>query len=126
MGEDVQLPTWLSHVVKSGEVTLFTGDEEALQVKAEDDKIELIIASKEFMKDVIDSAGGGVSFRSKLGQLRDIAGELKDEGITITLSYRGDLLVTIGSEAKPTFSRLITRTDAVEIKNLRKLLELSV
>jgi hypothetical protein len=121
----VQLPTWLSHVVKSGEVTLFTGEEEALQVKAEDNKIKLSIDSKEFMKDVIDSAGGGASIRSKLAQLRDIAGELKDEGLTITLSYRGDILVTIGSEAKPKFSRLITRTDAVEIKNLRKLLELS-
>jgi hypothetical protein len=122
----VQLPTWLSHVVKSGEVTLFTGEEEALQVKAEDNKIKLSIASKEFMKDVVDSAGGGASIRSKLAQLRDIAGELKDEGLTLTLSYRGDILVTIGSEAKPKFSRLITRTDAVEIKNLRKLLELSV
>jgi hypothetical protein len=122
----VQLPTWLSHVVKSGEVTLFTGDEEALQVKAEDNKIELTIANKEFLKDVVDSAGGGASIRSKLAQLKDIAGELKDEGLTITLSYRGDILVTIGSEAKPKFSRLVTRTDAVEIKNLRKLLELSV
>lgn len=122
----MQLPTWLSHVVKSGEVTLFTGDEEALQLKAEDNKIELSINSKEFLKDVIDSAGGGASIRGKLAQLRDIAGELKDEGITITLSYRGDILVTIGSAAKPKFSRLLTRTDAVEIKNLRKILELSV
>jgi hypothetical protein len=124
-GEDVQIPTWISHVVKSGEITLFTGDEEALQVKAENDKIDLSVASKEFMKDVIDSAGGSTSFRSKLAQLKEIAGELKSEGITITLSYRGDIIVTIGLEAKPKFSRLLTRTDAVEIKNLRKLVELS-
>jgi len=122
----VQLPTWLSHVVKSGEVTLFTGDEEALQVKAEDNKIELSIASKEFLKDVVDSAGGGASIRSKLAQIKDIAVELKDEGLTITLSYQGDRLVTIGAEAKSKFSRLVTRTDAVEINNLRKLLALSV
>ena len=122
----MQLPTWLSHVIKSGEVTLFTGDEEALQVKAEDNKIELSVASEDFLKDVVDSAGGGASIRSKLAQLKDIAGELKDEGITITLSYRGDILVRIGSEAKPKFSRLLTRTDAVEIKNLRKLLKLSI
>jgi len=122
----VQLPTWLGHVVKSGEVTLFTGDEEALQVKAEGNKIELSIANKEFLKDVVDSAGGGASIRSKLAQLKDMAGELKEEGLTITLSYRGDILVTIGSEAKPKFSRLVTGTDAVEINNLRKLLELSV
>ena len=122
----MQLPTWLSYVVKSGEVTLFTGDEEALQVKAEDNKIELSIANKEFLKDVIGSAGTGASIRSKLAQLKSIAADLKDEGLTVTLSYRGDLLVTIGSDANPKFSRLVTRTDAVEINNLRKLIELSI
>ena len=122
----MQLPTWLGHVVKSGEVTLSTGDVEALQIKAGDNKIELSISDKEFLKDVVGSAGGGGSIRSKLAQLRSIAGELKDEGLTVTISYKGDLLVTIGSEAKPTFSRLVTRTNAVEINNLRKLLEVGV
>ena len=122
----MQLATWLGHIVKSGEVTLSTGDVEALQIKAEDNKIELSIADKEFLKDVLGSAGGGTSIRSKLAQLKSIAVELKDEGLTVTLSYKGDLLVTIGLEAKPKFSRLVTRTDAVEINNLRKLIELSV
>lgn len=121
----MQLPTWLGHVVKSGEVTLFTGEVEALQIKAEDNKIELNAVSKEFLKDVVGSAGGG-SIRSKLAQLKGIAGELKDEGLTVTLSYKGERLVIIGAEAKPTFSSLVTGTDAVEINNLRKLLELSV
>jgi hypothetical protein len=122
----VQLPTWLGHVVKSGEVTLFTDDAKALQIKAEDNKIDLNAIDKEFLKDVVGSAGSGASIRSKLAQLKSIAGELKDEGLTITLSYKGDRLVTIGAEAKPKFSRLVTRTDAVEINNLRKLLELGV
>jgi len=122
----VQLPTWLGHVVKSGEVTLFTDDEEALQIKAENNKIDLNAANKEFLKDVVGSAGSGASIRSKLAQLKDIADELKDEGLTVTLSYKGDRLVTIGAEAKPTFSRLVTRTNAVEINNLRKLLEVGV
>jgi hypothetical protein len=122
----VQLPTWLGHVVKSGEVTLSTGDTEALQIKAEDNKIELNIANKEFLKDVMGSAGSGASIRSKLAQLKGIAGELKDEGLTVTLSFKGDRLVTIGVEAKPTLSRLVTGTSAVEINNLRKLLALVV
>lgn len=125
-GEDVQLPTWLGHVVKSGEVTLFTDDAEALQIKAEDKKIDLNAADKEFLKEVVGSAGNGRSIRNKLAQLKDIAEELKGEGLTITFSYKGDRLVTIGAEAKPTFSRLVTRTNAVEINNLRKLLELGV
>ena len=122
----MQLPTWIGHVVKSGEVTLFSDDEEALQIKAENNKIDLNATNEEFLKDVMGSAGAGGSIRSKLAQLRDIADEMKDEGLTVTLSYKGDRLVTIGAEAKPKFSRLVTRTDAVEINNLRKLLELSV
>jgi len=122
----VQLPTWLGHVVKSGAVTLSTGDVEALQIKAEDNKIELCIANKEFLKDVMGSAGSGASIRSRLAQLKGIAGELKEEGLTVTLSFKGDRLVTIGLKAKPTLSRLVTGTSAVEINNLRKLLELVV
>lgn len=122
----MQLITWLGHIVKSGEVTLVTGDVEALQIKAEDNKIELSIADKEFLKDVFGSSGGKKAIRSKLATIKSIAMELKDEGLTITLSYKGDPLVTIGSEAKPKFSRLVTRTDAVEINNLRKMIELSV
>jgi len=119
----VQLPAWLGHVVKSGEVTLFTDDVEALQIKAEDNKIELIIVNKEFLKYVFGSAGEGGSIRSKLAQLKSIAEALKATGLTVTISYKGDRLVTLGLGAKPTFSSLVTGTNAVEINNLRKLLE---
>ena len=122
----MQLPTWLGHIVKSGAVTLSTGNVEALQVKAEDNRIELSIAGKEFLKDVMGSAGSGASIRSRLAQLKGIAEDLKAEGLTVTLSYKGDLLITLGAEAKPTFSHIVTGTNAVEINNLRKLLEVGV
>lgn len=122
----MQLPTWLGHVIKSGEVTLFSGDVEALQLKAENKKIDLNAVNKEFLKDVVGSMGGGKSARSKLTQLKNIARELRDEGLTITISYKGDLVLTVGSEANPKFSRLVTRTNAIEINNLRKLMEIGV
>ena len=122
----MQLPTWLGHVIRSGAVTLSTGNVEALQIKAEDNKIDVNIDSKEFLKDALGSAGTGGSIRSMLAQLRSIAEDLKAEGLTVTLSFKGDRLVTIGLEAKPTLSRLVTGTGAVEINNLRKLLELIV
>jgi len=122
----VQLPTWLGHVIKSGEVTLFSGDVEALLLKAENKKIDLNAVNKEFLKDVVGSMGGGKSVRSKLAQLKKIARELRDEGLTITISYKGDLVLTVGSEANPKFSRLVTRTNAIEINNLRKLMEIGV
>ena len=122
----MQLPTWLGHVIKSGEVSLFSGDVEALQLKAENKKIDLNAVNKEFLKDVVGSMRGGKSVRSKLTQLKNIARELRDEGLTITISYKGDLVLTVGSEANPKFSRLVTRTNAIEINNLRKLMEIGV
>lgn len=112
--------------MKSGAITLTTGDSEALRISAEANKIDVSIADKEFLKDVLGSAGDGKPLRSKLAQLKSIATELKVEGLTVTISYKGDLLVTIGSEAKPKFSNLVTRTDAVEINNLRKLVKLTL
>ena len=119
----MQLPTLLSQIIKSGQITISTGEVEALQIKAEDNKIEISIIDKEFFKDVLGSTGGGTIW-GKLGQLKSIASELKDEKLTVTVSYQKDRLVTIGSAANPKFSRLVTRTDAVEINNLRKVIEL--
>jgi len=122
----VQLPTWLGHVVKSGKVALFTGSEKALQIEAEDNRINLNIDSKEFAKDVMGSAGGGKNVTRSFSQLANIAKELKEDGLNYTLSYKGDRLLTIGSEARPKISYIVTRTDAVEINNLLKLLEMAI
>jgi len=122
----VKLSTWLGHVIKSGEVTLFTSDKEALQLKAENKKISLNAVSKDFLRDAIGSMGGGKSIKGKLTQLKAIAAELKDEGLTVTISYQGKLVLTVGSEANAKFSRLVTGTNAIEINSLRKLIELGV
>lgn len=122
----MQLPTWLGQVIKSGEATLFTGDVEALKIKAENNRIELKTDNKEFLKDIVGSAGNKRDIRNKLAQLKSMASELKDEGLTYTLSYKGTRVLTIGSEAKPKFSHAITRTNAIEINSMRKLIEISV
>jgi hypothetical protein len=122
----MKLSTWLGHVIKSGEITVFTHDEKVLQLKSGNKKFELNSVNKEFLKDVLGSMDGRKSVKSKLTQLKEIATELKDEGITVTFSYQGDLVLTVGSEANPKFSRLVTRINAIEINNLRKLIELGV
>jgi hypothetical protein len=122
----VKFPTWLGHVIKSGKVTLFTGDKEALQLKTGNKKIDLNAVDKEFLKEAIGGMGGGKSILNSLSQLKTIATELKNEGLTIALSYKGELVLTVGSEANPKFSRIVTGTDAIEINNLRKLIELGV
>jgi hypothetical protein len=120
----VQLPTQLGHIIKSGAVTLSTGNKEALKMKAENNRIDINAIDKEFLKDVVGNMGNGKSIGNRLNQLKGLAEELQNEGLTISVSYKGDLVITVGSGAKPKISRIITRTNAVEINNLRKLVEL--
>ena len=122
----MQFPTWISQVLKSGEVTVSTGDVKALQLRAEDKKIDLNIVDKEFLKMALEGGTERRSLLDLLGLLKNIAKELKDEGYTITISYQGKTAVTLGSEAAPNLSQLVTRTNAIEINNLGKLLQMAV
>lgn len=122
----MQFPTWITQVLKSGEVTVSTGDVKALQLRVETKKIDLDIVDKEFLKTALKGGKQRSSLLDMLGLLKNIAKELKDEGYTITISYQGKTVVTLGSEAAPSFSRVVTRTNAVEINDLRKLLQMSL
>jgi len=111
-------------VLKSGSVTVSAGDVEALQLSVTNKKIDLNITNKEVLKTALEGGKKKSSLLDMLGLLKGMAKELKDEGYTITISYQGKM--TLGLEASSSFSRLVTRTNAVEINNLRKLLQMAV
>ncbi|HIJ07978.1 TPA: hypothetical protein HA274_01310 [Candidatus Bathyarchaeota archaeon] len=118
--------TFIGNVIKSGQLAVFVRDEKVLQVKAENKKFEIDAVNKEFVKDTLGTWENGKSVLGRLTEFRKIATELKDEGITVKLSYQGDTVVTAGLEANPKLSNLVTGTKAIEINNLLKLIELAV
>ena len=120
----MQLPTQIGHIIKSGAVTLSTGNKEALKMRAENNRIDINAIDKKFLKDVVKNMGDGKSIGNRISQLKGLAEELQKEGLTITVSFKGDLVITVGLDAEPKISQIITRTNAVEINNLRKLVEL--
>ena len=122
----MQTFTLLSHVLKSGEIQLFTDDVKVLELKAKNQRIDLNIVDNEFLKDALRDSVGAKSFLKKLAYLKNIAEELKNENVTITVSYKGIVVLTLGSDAKPNLSRLITGTKEIEINNLRKLIQLGL
>ena len=58
--------------------------------------------------------------------LEEVAEELSNAGVTVTLSYKGDLVATLGSQAKPKLSSILTGTRSIEINNPIKLIELGL
>lgn len=130
------LASLLGEMLKSGKITVSTNNVEAVEIKAEDKKIDINTLNKEIVKDTLSAARGagkekGILNRiqtaqESLGMLKDVAEELSDAGLTVTLSYKDKVVVTIGSEADAKLSSLVTGTKAIEVNSPRKLAELLI
>ena len=137
------LATSLAEMLTSGKVTVSINNVEALEIKAANKKIDINALNKEFLKQTLAAARDGKkstgtlehikatvdqikTAQSSLSQLKEVAEELSEVGITVTLSYKGDVVVTMGSQAKPKLSSSATGTKAIEINSPRKLIELSI
>jgi len=135
--------TAIGEMLKSGKVTVSANNVKAVEIKAANKKIEINAIDKEFLKQTLAATSGGKKSKgtlgrikrtvgqiktapSRLGQLKEVAEELSEAGITVTLSYRGDVVVTLGSQAKPKLSSAATGTKAIEINSPRKLIELGI
>jgi hypothetical protein len=131
----MSLVTTLGEMLKSGKVTISVNNIDAVEVKAENKKINISALDKNFVKETLSAASdkksNGIigkisSARNNLGMLKDVAEELSDAGLTVAFSYKGDVVVTMGSEAKPKLSSILTKTKSIEINSPRKLIELGV
>lgn len=139
----MQIPTFLLEALKSGKVTVTQNNTPQLEIKVANKKVDIDAKDKQLIKEVLSGARegaskGGVEKRISKGvdQIRavtdsrplvkDIVEDLCREGLTITLSYKGDKVATIGSEANSKFTRIITGTKGIQINSTRKLIELTV
>src|SRR5208283_899063 len=96
-GSDPKLPNLLGQFFKQGEIAVTINERETLQLKAENKEFSLNLIDKQFVKKVLSGLGDGrASLWSSLNQARKVAEELCDEGLTVTISYGGSKVVTIG------------------------------
>jgi hypothetical protein len=137
------LATIIGEMIESGKVTVSANNVEAIEIKAANKKIDINALNKDFLKQILAAARDGKkskgplerinatvdrikTVQSSLSQLKEVAEELSEVGITVTLSYKGYVVVTMGSQAKPKLSSVATGTKAIEINSPRKLIELSI
>ena len=109
----------LFHFLKSGEISLLTKGKKSLQLKVENKKIDINLLDKKLMKDLMEVGSRKKTFWGRLGSLKSIAQNLKDEGLTVTVSYEDSMVLRLGSGSS---SSLLG--DAIEIRDLSKLLRL--
>ena len=125
-GANLQTVTLLTQILKSGEINLSANNQNLIQFTIKDKVIDFNIIDNKFLKDLLQGNTKSAPILELLKQLKTFAEELKNDGATITVSYKGERMLTIGSNAKAQISQLITRTKKVEINNLRKLIQISL
>lgn len=139
----MQPATLLLEVLKSGRVTISQNDKPAIVVNVRNKKIDIDAKDKTFIKELISSvsdstANKGITEKlqrsidtvKELGKMRPLVKELAEdlcrEGMTVTLSYKGDRVITVGSDADSKFTRLVTGTKGIEINSPLKLAEMGI
>jgi hypothetical protein len=137
--------------VTSGSIELHASDKPALKLevlksKGKNKKININFLEPEFFNidiDPEDKVGEKTSFFDKLKNAFDLAKMmpdkeekvlsfskkfaryLTDNDVTLTISRKGKEALTIGKEAKPTLSRIITRSGDLQIKSTKETAKLT-
>jgi len=109
-------------------MSLLIRGKETLQLKIEDKRIDVNLLNKKLLKSILETKvePEEKSLLGRLPQLKSMAKQLKKNGLTAIVSYKGTTLLTLGREAHPKLSRLVTGTDTIEINSLSKLIQLLI
>lgn len=116
---------------ESGTVILSTGTVQAIRVNLTSTLINVDIEDKAFIKRIIAMRSELVPQRAKtenedqppnvggtLSMIRSVAETLCSRGITITVTFKGKRIATIGAQAKPTLLQYITKTRGLAINSV--------
>ncbi|HZI69612.1 MAG TPA: hypothetical protein VFD60_00470 [Nitrososphaeraceae archaeon] len=86
------------------------------------DKIKVKLnTAKEFAEKLTDSETG---LFDKLNTPKEFAQKLTDNDMTLALLRKGKEAIILGKDAKPTVSKLISRSDDMQIKSVREVSKL--
>ncbi len=117
---------------EGGQVVLSTGDVEVLKVDLSSTHIDVDVKDKAFIKRIIaiwdQLAPSGTApaegeetppqVGGALSTARRVADALCSRGITITVSYRGSRIATIGADAHPILLQHITKTKGIALNSV--------
>ena len=111
-------------MLKSGTINISANKEKLFQITASNNIIDFNILDKKFVHELTKDTEKLSSFHQLLDSLKNWAGELRNQETTVTISYKNQKVITIGSDAKPKFSKIITGTADIEINNIKRLIKM--
>jgi len=121
-----QILDWLAKSLKAVQGGMISIDIEGqpalkIDVNKEKDKINIDFIQPSLLKVPEDETG----LFDKLKTAKEFAQRLTDNGLTLSFLRKGKEAIILGLEADPKLSKLVTRSDDIQVDSLRESIKLS-
>ena len=122
--QDIPLVNNLVNLLKvpKGSVTVKTDDRSAFSLEFKGDKVLLDIIDASFFN--FGEEGDDFGLFSKLKTAKKLAQVLTDNNLTLSILRKGKEALSLGYEAHPTLSRLITGSGDIQINSVKEVAKL--
>jgi hypothetical protein len=120
--EDDQIANTLVKSMRAateGVIKIDIKDQSAAQINLNNNSIMVDLLQPEFFK-ISEELG----FFDKLKTAKEFGQKLTDNGLTLSILRKGKEAISLGKDAKPTLSRLLTRSDDIQIDSIKELANL--
>jgi hypothetical protein len=121
--ENDMISDWLVKAIRSvihGTIEIDTEDRPVAHIDISKDIIAINLLQPEFFRAPQDETG----LFDKLQTSKEFSRKLTLNGLTLSILRKGKEALTLGKQAKPKLSKLITRTEDIQIDSIKEATEL--
>jgi hypothetical protein len=128
IGEDNELINGLARIMKvpQGKVNIHIDDKPALSLDFKGDKVNLDIHDASIFEITeVNGSGQDIGLLDKLKTAKTVAQIFDDNDITFTVQRKGKKAFTVGKDAHPTLSRILSGSDDIQINSVKQAAKLT-
>src|SRR5215210_3280147 len=117
------ISNWLVKAMKCvthGTIAIDTENQLVAHIDISKDKIAINLLQPAFFRAPDDETG----LFDKLQTSKEFGHKLTDNGLTLSILRKGKDAITLGNKAKPKLSKLITRSNDIQIDSIKEAAEL--
>jgi hypothetical protein len=102
--------------VTGGQIKIVINEKLAAEVELEKDRINVNLLEPMLFRTPEDETG----LFDKLNTAKEFAERLTENGLTLSFLRRGKKTLILGKDARPSLSKLITRSDNIQIDSIKE------
>ena len=121
--KDDQLSDWLAKALRSakdGVLAISFENKPAVKIAISNGTLDVDLLEPTIFRIPEDDTG----LFDKLKSASEFGRKLSDNGVTLSILRKGKEAVRLGKDARPTFSKMVTRSDDIQVNSTREFAKL--